>query len=49
MSHYEVSPREREDEAKRDEREFGTAELAAEDEDDRVRRMSGNGPTEEAD
>lgn len=26
MSHYEISPREREDEAERDEREFGTQE-----------------------
>lgn len=30
---FEVSPRERDDEARRDEREFGTAELKQEDED----------------
>ena len=33
MSHYEVSPREKEDEQRRDERDFGTAELQREDEE----------------
>jgi len=45
--HYETSPREREDEQERDEREFGTTELAAEDEDDRIRRMGEGGPFDE--
>lgn len=46
MSHYEISPREREDEQKRDERDFGTAELEQEDQDDRIRR-SQEGPPED--
>jgi hypothetical protein len=47
MSHYEISSREREDEAKRDERDFGTSELEAEDQDDRIRRAQ-EGPPDES-
>ena len=47
-SHYEVSPREREDEDRRLERDFGTAEDAAFDEDDRIRRMGEGGKPEDA-
>ena len=33
MTHYETSPREKEDEAKRAERDFGTAEQQREDDE----------------
>jgi hypothetical protein len=46
LSHYEISPREREDEEAWHEAEFGTVEMAAEDEADRIRRMSEPGPQE---
>jgi hypothetical protein len=36
MSHYETSPREKEDEARRDEHEFGTEEMREQDERDRI-------------
>jgi len=45
-SHYEISPREREDEDRRHERDLGTGELEAEDQDDRIRR-SQEGPPED--
>jgi hypothetical protein len=47
VSHYEISPREREDEDRRDMRDFGTAELEQEDQDDRIRR-SQEGPPDES-
>ena len=36
MSHYETSPREKEDEARRDEHEFGVQEMADEEARDKV-------------
>jgi hypothetical protein len=47
VSHYEISPREREDEAREWEREFGTVEFEQEDLQDRIRR-TGEGPPDEA-
>lgn len=36
MSHYEISPKEREDEERRDEHEFGVQEMADQDERDKT-------------
>lgn len=46
-SHYEISPRERDDEDRWHEREFGTQELADEDARDRILRSSSSGPYED--
>lgn len=45
-SRYEISPREREDDLCRLEREFGTQELADADEQDKQFRRGGDGETE---
>lgn len=45
-SHYEISPREREEEAEWFNRDFSTAELEAEDLEDRIRRGSDTAPQE---
>jgi hypothetical protein len=47
VSHYEISPRERDDEAERDERDFGVQEFADEALDDKIRRQGDGGPFED--
>jgi len=47
MSHYEISPMEREDDERRDEHEFGVQELADEDALDKIRRSTDSSPLED--
>jgi hypothetical protein len=46
MSHFEVSPREKEDERERWEHEFGVRELQEDDQRDITRRSGTPGPQE---